>query len=420
MKAKAVRLHGANDLRLEEFELPEIKDDEILVKVVSDSVCMSTYKCAILGTAHKRVHEDVADHPAIMGHEMAGDIIKVGKKHQDRFKPGMKFTLQPALNYNGTMWSPGYSYEFFGGDTTYCIIPPEVMELGCLLEYKGRAYYEASLAEPMSCSIGAFHAAYHTKMGVYHHEMGIREGGKLAILAGAGPMGLGALTYALHCDRRPGMIVVTDINQERLDRAKHLFPIEEAAAEGIELHFVNTADMDDPAASLREISGGDGFDDVFCYAPIASVVELSSAVLGRDGCLNFFAGPTDKQFSAKMNFYDVHYNSTHVMGTTGGNTEDMIESLRLTAEKRIDPAVMVTHIGGLDSAAETTLNLPKIPGGKKLIYTHLNMPLTALSELRDKGKDDPRFAALADIVDAHKGLWCPEAEEYLLAHFISE
>ena len=420
MKAKAVRLHGANDLRLEEFELPEIKDDEILANGVSDSVCMSTYKCAILGTAHKRVHEDVADHPAIMGHEMAGDIIKVGKKHQDRFKPGMKFTLQPALNYKGTMWSPGYSYEFFGGDTTYCIIPPEVMELGCLLEYKGRAYYEASLAEPMSCSIGAFHAAYHTKMGVYHHEMGIREGGKLAILAGAGPMGLGALTYALHCDRRPGMIVVTDINQERLDRAKHLFPIEEAAAEGIELHFVNTADMDDPAASLREISGGDGFDDVFCYAPIASVVELSSAVLGRDGCLNFFAGPTDKQFSAKMNFYDVHYNSTHVMGTTGGNTEDMIESLRLTAEKRIDPAVMVTHIGGLDSAAETTLNLPKIPGGKKLIYTHLNMPLTALSELRDKGKDDPRFAALADIVDAHKGLWCPEAEEYLLANFIED
>ena len=62
MKAKAVRLHGANDLRLDEFELPEIKEDEILVKVVSDSVCMSTYKCAILGVNHKRVHEDVADY----------------------------------------------------------------------------------------------------------------------------------------------------------------------------------------------------------------------------------------------------------------------------------------------------------------------------------------------------------------------
>lgn len=358
-----------------------------------------------------------------MGHEFAGDIVKVGKAHQDKFKPGMKFTLQPALNYKGTMWSPGYSYEFFGGDATYCIIPAEVMELGCLLEYKGRAYYEASLAEPMSCSIGAFNAAYHTKMGVYHHDMGIKKGGKLAILAGAGPMGLGALTYALHRDVRPGMVVVTDINEDRLARAESLFPPKEVKEkDGIDLYFVNTANMADPAAELRELTGGTGFDDVFCYAPIAPVVELSSAVLGRDGCLNFFAGPTDKQFSAKMNFYDVHYNSTHVMGTTGCNTADMIESLELTAAKRIDPAVMVTHIGGLNAAAETTLNLPKIPGGKKLIYTHLTMPLIALTDLRAKGEqdNDPRYTALADIVDAHNGLWCPEAEEYLLANFNPE
>lgn len=419
----SVRELNAADLRLDTFELPEIRDDEILVKVVSDSICMSTYKCAILGTAHKRVHPDVAEHPAIMGHEFAGDIVKVGKAHQDKFKPGMKFTLQPALNYKGTMWSPGYSYEFFGGDATYCIIPAEVMELGCLLEYKGRAYYEASLAEPMSCSIGAFNAAYHTKMGVYHHDMGIKKGGKLAILAGAGPMGLGALTYALHRDVRPGMVVVTDINEDRLARAESLFPPKEVKEkDGIDLYFVNTANMADPAAELRELTGGTGFDDVFCYAPIAPVVELSSAVLGRDGCLNFFAGPTDKQFSAKMNFYDVHYNSTHVMGTTGGNTADMIESLELTAAKRIDPAVMVTHIGGLNAAAETTLNLPKIPGGKKLIYTHLTMPLIALTDLRAKGEqdNDPRYTALADIVDAHNGLWCPEAEEYLLANFNPE
>ena len=422
MKAKGVRLHGANDLRLEEFELPEITDDEILVKVISDSICMSTYKCAILGTEHKRVHEDVAEHPAIMGHEFAGDIIKVGKNHQDQFKPGMKFTLQPALNYKGTMWSPGYSYEFFGGDATYCIIPSEVMELGCLLEYKGRAYYEASLAEPMSCSIGAFNAAYHTHMGVYTHDMGIKENGKLAIMAGAGPMGLGALTYALHRDVRPSMIVVTDIDQERLDRAEVLFPPAEAAKDGISLHFVNTSKMEDPVAELIHISGGTGFDDVLCYAPVAAVVKQSSDILGRDGCLNFFAGPTDNKFSAEMNFYDIHYNSTHVMGTTGGNTADMIESLELTAANRINPAVMVTHVGGLDSAAETTLNLPKIPGGKKLIYTHLSMPLTALSDFRIKGEEtkDERYIAIADIIDQNNGLWSPDAEEYLLQHFITE
>ena len=79
MKTKAVRLYGKNDLRLEEFELPAIKDDEILVRVISDSICMSSYKAAIQGADHKRVPEDVAENPIIIGHEMCGEIISVGE-----------------------------------------------------------------------------------------------------------------------------------------------------------------------------------------------------------------------------------------------------------------------------------------------------------------------------------------------------
>ena len=54
MKTKAVRLYGKGDLRLEEFELPKIKEEEILAKVVSDSICMSSYKAAKQGADHKR------------------------------------------------------------------------------------------------------------------------------------------------------------------------------------------------------------------------------------------------------------------------------------------------------------------------------------------------------------------------------
>ncbi len=419
MLTKAVRIHGANDLRLDTFELPPIKDDEILVKVVSDSICMSSYKCAILGTKHKRVHPDVAEHPAIVGHEFAGDIVEVGSKYTSRFKPGMKFTIQPALNYKGEMWSPGYSYEFCGGDATYCILPHEVMDLDCLLEYNGDAYFEASLAEPMSCCIGAFHASFHTQMGVYAHEMGIKKGGKLALLAAAGPMGLGALMYAVHCDRRPSLIVLTDIDEKRIARAKKIFPESEMKKLGVQVEIINTNDSPDPAGQLRQYAP-EGFDDVFCFAPVASVLTLSSAVLGRDGCLNFFAGPTDKRFFADINFYDVHYNATHVIGTTGGNVSDMRESLRMTEEGTLEPAVMVTHIGGLASAVKTTLELPKIQGGKKLIYTHLDLPLTAIEDFRSLGESDARFGQLADIVDAHKGLWNVEAEKYLLANWNNE
>lgn len=414
MKTKAVRLYGKNDLRLEEFDLPELKDDEILVQVISDSICMSSYKATSLGIEHKRVPNDAAINPVIIGHEFAGNIIEVGSKWKDQFKAGEKFTIQPALNYKGSMDSPGYSYKYCGGDATYAIIPHEVMELGCLLHYKGEAYFDASLSEPMSCIIGGFHANYHTTPGKYEHSMGIKEGGKMAMLAATGPMGLGAIEYILNCDRRPSMLVVTDIDEKRIERAKEIFSVSEAKEKGIELVIINTREIKDVPAYLKELSGGTGYDDVYVLAPIKSVVEQSDKILGRDGCLNFFAGPTDTAFSAEFNFYNVHYASTHIVGTSGGNTADMVESLTMTEAHKINPAVMVTHIGGLDSAAAATQALPKLPGGKKLIYTNISLELTDIEDFEEKGKSDPMFAKLHDIVKKNNGLWCAEAEKYLL------
>ncbi|MEJ5189516.1 MAG: alcohol dehydrogenase catalytic domain-containing protein, partial [Breznakiellaceae bacterium] len=154
MKTKAVRLYGVNDLRLEEFELPELRDDEILARVVTDSVCMSTHKLAMQGASHKRVRHDLAKEPVMVGHEFCGVIEKVGKKWQGRFKEGSRFAIQPALNYQGTLWAPGYSYQYIGGDATYVIIPPEVMEMNCLLDYQGDNFFMGSLAEPVSCIVG--------------------------------------------------------------------------------------------------------------------------------------------------------------------------------------------------------------------------------------------------------------------------
>ena len=103
MKTKAVRLHSAMDLRLEEIELPEIRDDEILACVISDSICMSSHKAVKQGSAHKRVPDDVEENPVIIGHEFCGRIEKVGAKWADKFKAGDKFVIQPALNYKGSL-----------------------------------------------------------------------------------------------------------------------------------------------------------------------------------------------------------------------------------------------------------------------------------------------------------------------------
>lgn len=416
MKTRAVRLYGTNDLRLEEFELPEIKDDEILARIVSDSICMSTYKAVIQGTKHKRVPEDIDINPVITGHEFAGVIEAVGKEWQHQFEAGQKFAVQPALNYKGSPYAPGYSFKYFGGNATYIIIPREVMELGFLLKYEGKGFYEASLAEPMSCIIGGFHSNYHTETGKYIHHMGIKKDGKMALLAGAGPMGLGAIDYAINCECKPSMLVVTDIDNERLGRAEKLFPVETAKDKGVDLIYVNTKDYKNPVEALKAYTNGDGYDDVFVYAPIGAVVEQGDAILAKDGCMNFFAGPTDTGFKAQVNFYNVHYSPTHIMGSTGGNADDMRESLDMSAKGLINPAVMVTHVGGLDSAADATLNLPNIPGGKKLIYCGIDMELTAIEDFYEKGKSDNFFAGLAEIITSNKGLWSAEAEEYLLKH----
>ncbi len=101
-------------------------------------------------------------------------------------------------------------------------------------------------------------------------------------------MGLGALTYALHRDVRPGMVVVTDINEDRLARAESLFPRRRSRRRTASTwYFVNTANMADPAAELRELTGGTGFDDVFCYAPSRRWWSCPVLCWGRDGCLNF-------------------------------------------------------------------------------------------------------------------------------------
>nr|WP_295285740.1 zinc-binding dehydrogenase [uncultured Blautia sp.] len=415
MKTTAAVLSGKNKVYIREYELPEIGEEELLVKVISNSVCLSTYKAAIRGEEHKRVPEDISEHPVITGHEFCGIIEKVGSGLKGRFEEGEKFVLQPAMGLESG-YSAGYSYEYFGGNATYCIIPKVAIDLGCVLPYKGNYFANASLAEPMSCIIGAFHATYHTTQYVYEHQMGIRENGNMALLGCAGPMGMGAIDYVVNGPRRPKLVVVVDIDEKRLERAKELITPEHARKMGVKLVYVNTTGKD-AVAYLKELSGGRGYDDVFVFAPVPALVEQGDDILANDGCLNFFSGPTDPHFKVPFNFYNVHYEGTHIVGTSGGSTGDMMESLELSHQSLINPSFMVTHIGGLNAAPSTILNLPKIPGGKKMIYPHIQMELTAISDFEKLGKDNELFAELDKICKRKHGIWCEEAEQYLLSYY---
>ncbi len=419
MRTTALRLYGKRDLRLETFELPELQDDEILASVVTNSICMSDYKAVLQGADHKRVTKDIAERPIIIGHEQCGSILAVGKRWKDAYPVGMKYSIQPAINVPGReSEAVGYSYQFVGGDATKVVIAPEIIDRKCVIPYSGDSYFKASLSEPVACILSALKSQYHTGDTPYEHVMGIQAGGRVAILGGGGPMGLEFVDLLLHSTRRPKTIVLTDVDQAKLDRAAALFPSRDAERTGVQLSFLNTSGKSS-VAELINLSGGKGYDDIFVLVPNVEVTEQASSVLAVDGCLNFFTGPTDELFLARLNYYKVHYHGHHVLGSVGSTREDMVEALELIGRGDINPAMMITHIGGLDAASDAILNLPRISGGKKMIYTGISLPLVPIEEFAVRGVTDPLFRALAELIASTNGLWNGAAEEYLLSHAIS-
>ena len=414
MNTKAVRIYGVKDLRLEEFELPTMKDDEIEARIVTDSLCMSTYKVSNQGEKHKKLPNDLKNHPVIMGHEFCGVITKVGEKWKHLYKPGDCFVAQPNLGRADT-FSLGYSFPYVGGEATNVVIMNEAIEKGCLLPYKGEGFFEGALVEPLSCIVAGFKANFHLRdRNDYDHTMGIKENGALAILGGTGPMGFLAIDYAIHNDRRPKHLVVTGRTQSKLDMAKRLYPVEEAAKYGVTLTYVLTADEDDIVEELKALTPDTkGFDDIFLMAAKERLVTQAEQLLAYDGCLNFFAGPADSKFASTINFYNIHYNATHFVGTSGSNTQDMKDAIALIENKTVNVAKIATHIMGLNHVCESILNLPKMPGGKKIVYSGKEFPVTEVSAF---GENNELEKHLKELVDAHDGLWNAEAEQYFLEH----
>lgn len=411
MKTKGIRLYGANDLRLEDFELPEIKEDEVLIKVITDSLCASTYKAVKQGTAHKRVPEDIAEKPVIIGHEMCGQIVEVGKDLKGQWSEGQKIVIQPALKLpNGH--DPGYSYQYIGGNSVYAVVPKIVLERNCLIPFEGDCYFKGSLVEALGCVLRGYKGFYHTDYENYVRTDGAKKGGRLAILGGAGPMGIGSVEMAFGY-AGVSQVVVTDINQERLDLAAKQSSPENAKKHGVDLVYLNTSGLEDPVKTLIEMSDG-GFDDVFVMTPVPALFTMAEQICREDGCVNFFAGPAVHNLPGSINLYRIHYDGIHVVGTAGSIPEDTLDTIKLIEQNKINPGALVSHIMGLSSVIPSIFAMEHPSGAKKVCYNELDIPLIAIDDLPELGKTDPLCKALAEIVAKNGGLWCAEAEKYLL------
>jgi threonine dehydrogenase-like Zn-dependent dehydrogenase len=281
-----------------------------------------------------------------------------------------------------------------------------------MIPYEGDCFFKGSLVEALGCVLRGFKGFYHTDYQNYVRTDGAKKGGRLAILGGAGPMGIGAVDIAIGY-AEVGQVVVTDLSAERLEFAKKQYTPKKAAELGSELIYLNTSEIEDVASTLIEISDG-GFDDVFVMVPVASLFTLAEKICREDGCINFFAGPPIHDLQGSLNLYRVHYDGIHVVGTAGSIPEDTVDTIKLIEESKINPGALVSHILGPRAVVDTLFAMEKPSGAKKVCYNHIDIPLIAIEDLSELGKTDPLYRALAEIVDKNGGVWCAEAEKYLL------
>ena len=255
---------------------------------------------------------------------MCGEIVEVGAGVKNDWKAGQRVVIQPALKLENN-YDPGYSYQWIGGAATYVVVPEIVLERGCLLPFEGDSFFKGSLVEALGCIVRGYKGFYHTDYETYIRTDGARKGGKLAILGGAGPMGIGAVELALGY-AGVSQVVVTDLSADRLAYAAEKCSVENAAKKGVELTYLNTSDLEDPVKTLIELSNG-GFDDVFVMVPVPALFTQAEAICREDGCINFFAGPAVHNLQGSLNLYRVHYDGIHVVGTAGSIPVDTVDTI---------------------------------------------------------------------------------------------
>ena len=411
MKTKAIRLYGANDMRLEEFELPKIEKNEVLLRVITDSLCPSTLKAVKLGEKHSKVPHNISEEPIIVGHEMCGEIVDVGAGLSEKWKSGEKVIIQPSLRLENSH-DPGYSFKYIGGAATYVIVPEDVISRDCMISYTGDSFFTGSLVEPIACVLRAYKAFHHSDRDTLEISMGVKKGGRLAILGGAGPMGMVAVEIGKKC-MDVSEIVVVDVSEERLNFAKRRGALTDDENNVCKVTYFDTDSTKSVKDRLIEISDG-GFDDVLVMSHKSELFILAQNICRADGCINFFADPAQKDAYAQINLYKLHHKGVHIVGTSGSTPDDARKAMKLIDEKIINPAMLVSHIVGMNECIEAIMELDKASGAKKICYTGIDIPYIAIEELDFWGESDPHYAALAEIVKRNGGLWCPEAEQYLI------
>jgi L-iditol 2-dehydrogenase len=322
-KMKVAMYYNNNDIRIEEMPIPKIDDNEILVKV---------QVCGICGSDVMEWYR-IKKAPKVLGHEMAGDIVKIGKNVK-KFKVGDRIFVSHHVPCNScnfckngqhTLCKTLHSTNFYpGGFAEYLKVPEINIDRGVFILPKEISYEEGAFIEPLACVVRGLRIA---KM----------EKNQTVLVLGSGVAGL--LNIKLAKAIGAGKIFATDIDDYRLKTAKKM---------GAD--FVINA-KDNVPEKIKKHNNGNLANLVILCAGVKSAARQAMNSVGKGGTILLFA-PTEPGVEIPFPMFDLWNKQVKIVSTYAGAPRDLEEAIELLKNKKVKVKDMITHRFPLSKAEE--------------------------------------------------------------------
>ncbi|NOY74441.1 MAG: alcohol dehydrogenase catalytic domain-containing protein [Kiritimatiellaeota bacterium] len=276
-------------------DVPEIKRDELLVKIDAIGLCFSDIKLIRAGEEHPRViSKNLAEDPVIPGHEAVMTVVKVGDDLKNEYSTGQRYIIQADIYVNGEGFAYGYAID--GGMAQYSVVDQRVLngDEGCyLLPLADETPAGlAALIEPWTCVIASH---------LIENRVAPEAGGSMLIACEPGDSTIyepGGLLLS----NPPASITCLSVNAETLDGLKSAF---------------SAADF----AEIESVPDAGAYDDVFlCAIKERARAEKLSKLCARNATINLIGEYHDEEWSIDVG--NIHYDGWFYQGTSGANLSE--------------------------------------------------------------------------------------------------
>ncbi len=327
----AAVLYGKENLQVEPVAVPRIGDEDILVRVKAALTCGTDVKVFRRG-----YHARMIIPPAVFGHELAGDVVKVGRNVKN-FHAGQRVVAAnsaPCLQcFYCRKGLENLCEDLLfnnGAYAEYIRIPGRIVERNLYELPADMTYQDAALVEPLACVL----------KGV--EDSGLKAGDSVAVI-GLGPIGLMFVRLAKAAGAR---VIALGRRQTQLERAELLGADE----------LISTTHLEDPVGAIHKLTEGRGADVAIEAVGKPHTWELCVRLVRKGGTVNFFGGcPSDSRVALETSL--LHYSEISCRASFHHTPALIQKALKLVHNRVITSADFVNREEPLTNLLEVMRHL---------------------------------------------------------------